>query len=384
MTDRRWLWVVFVIVSVGVTMGCSGRAEKPLAAAPRSRYDCLIIRNLTGKDDVARTRGFPECFSPEQMKGETGGERPAANLEAPLLYTTVRVAVYGMEAERADAAARGALERIAELTAKLNIFDAKSEVSRINREAFRGAAPIDSDVDELLWAAFEVSRLSGGAFDVTVGPLTSLWRKYRAEGKLPPADEVKRARELVGWEKVTVTGTTVSERSRSWPGGAVSVRFAREGMSIDLGGIAKGFAAEEAAKVLRRNGARSAIVACSGDIRVIGSRPGGKPFRIGIHDPRADAHSPERFMFFLSEAAVSTSGNYQQFTMINGRRYSHIIDPKTGQSIEALPSVTVVGPDGTMCDALATAISVLGEEEGMKLIEAVNASKDSGTANERE
>jgi thiamine biosynthesis lipoprotein len=378
--------VVFVMVGVGATTGCSHRADEPAAAAPRSRYDCLIIRNLTGKDDVVSTRGFPECFTPEALEAEPVGVPPAANIEAPLLGTTVRVAVYELDAKRADAAARGALARIDELTMKLNIFDPKSEVSRINREAWRAAAPIDSDVERLLSASFEVSRLSSGAFDVTVGPLTSLWRKYRAEGKVPPDDEAKRARELVGWEKVTVTRSTgpstgsgpiSSGPSGSGPSGSGamgegSVRFAREGMSIDLGGIAKGYAAEEAAKMLRWSGVRSAIVACSGDIRVIGSRPGGKSFRIGIDDPRPDAPAPQRFVFFLSDAAVSTSGNYRQFTIIGGRRYSHIINPKTGESIEALPSVTVVGLNGTMCDALATAISVLGEEEGLKLIEAVN------------
>ena len=151
------------------------------------------------------------------------------------------------------------------------------------------------------------------------------------------------------------------------------IRFVREGMSLDFGGIAKGFAADEAAKVLWEHGVRSAIIDCGGDLKLIGTRPGGEPFRVGVDEPRPDATSPLRFVLSLSNTSVVTSGNYRQFTVIDGKCYSHIIDPRTGQSIEALPSVTVVGPDSGMCDALATAISVLGEEEGLKLIDKVNA-----------
>jgi len=367
MSGSKW-WVfcmALVQASVAACLGCSGRASDLSPVPARSRYDCLIIRNLTGKDDVVTSTGFPEYFTPDILEEERPGAPHAASREAQLLGTTVRVAVYDLDARRADAAAQAALARIAELSRKLNIFDPKSDVSRINREAFREAAPIDSDVDRLIRTSFEVSRLSAGAFDVTVGPLTSLWRKYRADGKLPPADEVKRARELVGREKVRL-------------GESPSVYFAREGMSFDFGGIAKGFAAEEAAKVLVRRGVRSAIVTCGGELKLIGSRPGGEPFRVGIDDPRPGAPDSIRFVLLLRSVSVSTSGNYRQFTMIGGRRYSHIIDPRTGESIEALPSVTVVGPDGTMCDALATAVSVLGEAEGLKLIEAVNAGIETG------
>lgn len=329
-------------------------------APVRTRYDCLIIRNLTGRDDVVTSSDFPKVFGLDAAPGEVAQVRPAAAHRKRMLGTTVGIAVYGMPAEAAEAAVDAAFGRIAELSKKLNIFDAESAVSRLNREAHARPVAVDDDLRRLIALSTSVAELSDGAFDATVGPLTAMWRKYRRERKLPPADEIARARALVDYRRATLDA-------------ASHVRFARPGMSFDFGGIAKGFAAMEAAKLLRARGVRSAIIDCGGDLTVIGSRPGGTSFRVGVNDPRPEADAPIRFVIKLDNVSVVTSGNYEQFTMLDGKRYSHIIDPRTGQSIAALPSVTVIGPDSGMCDALATAISVLGEKEGLKLIERVNA-----------
>jgi thiamine biosynthesis lipoprotein len=151
-----------------------------------------------------------------------------------------------------------------------------------------------------------------------------------------------------------------------------TVTFAVKGMSLDLGGIAKGYAAEEAEQTLLKLRVKSAIVACGGEIRCIGSRPGGRPFRIGIQSPTPGGKGGLRYVVDVVNSDVSTSGNYIQFSMIGGKMYSHIIDPRTGMSIEALPSVTVVGPDGTYCDALTKPIIILGEKEGLAFLERAN------------
>ena len=346
-----------VLVVLADILGFLSRGRGPVV---RSRYDCLIMRSLSGKEDVVSSSGFPAYQSAQEALEGVKSMTPAAAREAQLLGTQVRIAAYDMDMDRAEAAVAAGLDRIAQLSAKLNIFDPDSAVSRINRTAHREPVEIDEDVARLLRLSLRVASLSDGAFDVTVGPLTSLWRRYRHEGKLPPVEEVVRARDRVGYRKIEWTD-------------ASAVRFTREGMSLDFGGIAKGFAADEAAVVLWQHGVRSAIIDCGGDLKLIGSRPGGRPFRVGVDEPRLDDPSRLRFVLSLSNMSVVTSGNYRQFTMINGKCYSHIIDPRTGQSIEALPSVTVIGPDSGMCDALATAISVLGEEEGLKLIEKVNA-----------
>ncbi|HUW58287.1 MAG TPA: FAD:protein FMN transferase, partial [Planctomycetota bacterium] len=330
---------------------------------PRTRYDCLIIRNLTGRDDVVASTGFPAYASTAEAPLSGEPPVPAASHQAELLGTQVHVAVYGMHPDRAETAVNAALDRIDQLSRKLNIFDPESDLSRINREAHGPPVRIDRDLHRLVDMSGRVAALSDGAFDATVGPLTALWRTYRRRGEIPPPEEVERARARVDYRKVSVTdGPTLT--------------FTVEGTSFDFGGIAKGFAAEEAGKVLAVHGVRSAVIDCGGDLKLIGSRPGGEPFRVGVDDPTPGTVSSFRFILSLTDTSVVTSGNYRQFTVIDGRRYSHIIDPRTGQSIEALPSVTVIGPDSGMCDALATAISVLGEEEGLKLIEKVNAAED--------
>jgi len=356
-SPRQWTLVALAAVLAAGAVGLLARSKRQ---APRTRYDCLIIRSLTGRDNVVTSRGFPAYYPPDASSGKERSVVPAASREAQLLGTHVRVTVYDTDDERARVAVDAALERIAELSAKLNIFDPASAVSRLNQEAHRAPMAIDDDLARLIAQSQRVARLSGGAFDATVGPLTALWREYRRAGRLPPLEEVKQRTERVDYRLVEL-------------GAPPTVRFAREGMSFDFGGIAKGFAADEAAEVLTRHGVRSAIIDCGGDLKLVGSRPGGEPFRVGVDEPNPDAASPLRFLLHLSDTSVVTSGNYRQFTMIAGRRCSHIIDPRTGESIEALPSVTVIGPNSTLCDALATAISVLGEEDGLELIQRVNA-----------
>ena len=329
------------------------------------RYECLIITNTTDKNDVVVSPGFPTYIRVDQIVAQDPIEPPAAMATADLMWTKVSIAVYGMDQAKAEQAVAAAITRIEELSGKLNNFAPESEVSLINREAGRRAVELDNDVAAILDQSIRVSRLTNGAFDVTVGPLTDLWRKSRAKGVLPPEEEIARARELVGWQKLELSGTAPR-----------TLKFAREGMSLDFGGIAKGFGSEEAAKVLARFGVRSAVIACGGNIKVIGCRPSGKPFRIGIADPahKPTAEEPQRLRFIvpLSDACIDTSGNYVQFDMIKGKRYSHIVDPRTGNSIEALPSVTIVGPDACLCDGLTKGIDVPGVAEGLKLIERVN------------
>jgi thiamine biosynthesis lipoprotein len=354
--SKLLLRAVVLLAGVAFLAGCSSRP----------RYDCLIIKDLTGTGDVVASAGFPTCFSVDDVAAQDKIEPPAAVATADLMWTKVSIAVYGIDPAKGKVAVAAAIARVAELSKKLNNFDPDSEVSVINREAGRRAVEIDGDIAAILDQSIRVSRLTNGTFDVTVGPLTDLWRKSRAKGALPAAEEIGRVRELVGYEKLELTGKNPR-----------SLKFARDGMSLDFGGIAKGFGSEEAAKVLVRFGVRSAVIACGGNIKLIGSRPSGKPFRVGIVDPafKPTPEEPERLRFIvpLSDTCIDTSGNYVQFDMIAGKRYSHIVDPRTGNSIEALPSVTIVGPDACLCDGLTKGIDVPGVAEGLKLIDRVNA-----------
>jgi thiamine biosynthesis lipoprotein len=183
-----------------------------------------------------------------------------------------------------------------------------------------------------------------------------LWRKARRTGELPEKARVAEALALVGTDKLRLDRTTRS------------VALAKPGMQLDLGGIAKGYAADQALAVLGRFGIRSALVAASGDIAVSAPPPGERGWKIDVAPLGSDGPTPPRLL--LRYAAVSTSGDAEQFVEIGGVRYSHIVDPRTGIGVTGRSGVTVVAQDATTSDSLATAISVLGSDEGLRLADA--------------
>jgi FAD:protein FMN transferase len=208
----------------------------------------------------------------------------------------------------------------------------------------------------VLTAAEKVSRQSGGAFDVTVGPLTELWRKVRRRRILPPDAELQAAQAKVGWQQVRLN----PQRQ--------SVEFQLAGMQLDLGGIAKGYAADQALEAMAALGVTIALIDAGGDIVAGDPPPGETAWQIGIaplEDPRG---RPDRFLQ-LANAAVATSGDASQHVEIGGVRFSHIVDPQTGLGLTTHSSVTVIAQDGTTADALASAVSVLGPQRGLELLE---------------
>ncbi|MHC4789125.1 MAG: FAD:protein FMN transferase [Planctomycetota bacterium] len=197
-------------------------------------------------------------------------------------------------------------------------------------------------------------ELSGGAFDVTYAPLRSLWRRAQREGRMPDRAALERALVAVG------SGKLVFE-----DGG---VQFAVEGMEVDLGGIAKGYAIDLAAEALRQAGARAGIVDIGGDLRLFGlPEPGGR-WRISVRRPPGVERD---WVLAVGPCAVATSGEYARGFRIGDRWLSHIVDPRTGRSVERMLSATVVAADAMSADALATAVSVLGEEEGGALVDSL-------------
>ncbi len=353
--------VALVLAGFAFVAGCERAGSRARAGtlAPRARYDCLIIPDAEHVDNVITSSGFPEYVRLDMAKQYDPLPPTATNL-IPAMGTEFTVSVYDLDPATGMAAIHAVAGRLTDLTKKLNLFDENSETSVVNRDAGARAVPIDGDLETMIRYSRKASEFSGGVFDPSVGPLTKLWRAGRNEGRVPPDDDIAKAKALVGFDKVLVAGKP----------GAWTVKFAKPGMSLDFGGIAKGWASEEAAKILRQYGSTSAVI-FSGDARVIGKLPNGSPFRVGITDPRP----PHRMLYIVNvvNACVDTSGFYEQFTMIDGKRYSHIIDPRTGRAIPALASVSVIGPDATWCDALSTTIGILGVEEGLKLIDRINS-----------
>lgn len=250
--------------------------------------------------------------------------------------TLVRITIYSKDA----LPMRAAFARIAELDEKLSDYKPDSELNRLGR-THSEAVKVSEDLFRVLEASLTLSALTDGAFDVTIGPVTHLWRL----GKVPDAAVMAR----VGWKQLVL-----DKKHRT-----VELKVAN--MQLDLGAIAKGYAADEALKILRGLGVKSALVAVSGDIVAGDAPPGTRGWRVGL-EPAGGA-------ILLKNAAVSTSGDSEQVREIGGVRYSHIIDPKTGLGLRSEIAVTVVARRGLDADPIATAVSVLGEERGRAVLE---------------
>lgn len=240
------------------------------------------------------------------------------------------------------------IKRIEHLLSK---YIADSEVSKLNEA---GKLKVGPDLLYVLKRAKEFYLVSNGAFDVTVGPLVDIWKKAIKNNILPQEEDVKKAKQLVGFDKVLI-----DEKEST-------VAFLKEGIKIDLGAIGKGYAVDCAIKKVRDFGIQSCIIAVAGDIYCLGDK-NGEPWQVGIQHPRNKKELLD--ILSLKDQAVSTSGDYQQMFIIGDKRYSHIIDPHTGYPAESkVVSATVLAQDCLTADALATTIFVLGKEEGSDLV----------------
>lgn len=264
---------------------------------------------------------------------------------------------YAPNQAAATDAARAAFRRIKQLNGMLSDYDPDSELMRLSRTSGSGqAVEVSEELLYLLKRSKELWKKSGGAFDVTVGPAVRLWRKARRSGELPDRRELAEARRAVGSQYMKIDPD------------AGTVELMQPGMQLDLGGIAQGYAADEALRILKEHGITRALIDASGDIVVGDPPPGRDAWRIAV-EPLARNEQDTAPVLLLTNAAVTTSGSAYQNVEIDGVRYSHIIDPQTGVGMTAPNSTTVIAPDGTTADSLASAVSVLGPEKGLKLIE---------------
>jgi thiamine biosynthesis lipoprotein len=285
--------------------------------------------------------------------------------EEPHMGTAVRLVLDTSDREAAAGAARAAFARIAELDAALSDYRDSSEVSRLAGASGGPAVPVGADLFTVLARAQDLWRRSGGAFDVTVGPVVRLWRRTLRTGDWPEPARREEALVLVGSEKMHLDAA------------ARTARLERPGMRIDLGAIAKGYAGDEALGVLRRRGVSSALVAVGGDVVASDAPPGEAGWVVEVARDSSieelgagiDPKEARGDQLLLRNAAVSTSGDSEQWIERDGLRYSHILDPRTGIGVTGRRRATVVAPDGITADSLATAACVLGPAEGVALVE---------------
>ena len=274
--------------------------------------------------------------------------------ERPQMGLPFRLVLYATTPALATNAAEAAWSRIAELNTILSDYEPESELSRLSRTGGSGRwIPLGRDLSRVLIAANMLSRDSNGAFDVTVGPEVALWKRARRQRELPSKTAIAEARRLSGW-------TLVELRRRS---GMHEALVARSGMRLDLGAIAKGYALDEAAIVLRQAGIRRFLLAGGGDMVMGDPPPGQTGWRVeaGVFDT---PEAPTRRLLHLANTALATSGDSFQRAEMGGVRYSHIVDPRTGIGMTDHSLVTVICPSAMLADALSTAVSVLGPTGG--------------------
>ncbi|HHY95864.1 MAG TPA: FAD:protein FMN transferase [Firmicutes bacterium] len=335
------------------------------------------------------------------MAACTGGtSRPAAYEETRLLMdTVVRIQACAFDRQQAQQAVTAALDEIARLDHLWNPYLPESEVSRINGQAGQAPVTVSPDTMRVLEVALEVARLSGGAFDPTIGPLVKAWgfahpapgqpAESQPAGSQPtggqPAGAEPGGPHIPGQEDLRRARAAVDYRQLQLDTSASTAFLKQPGMALDLGAIAKGYAVDRAVQVLREHGVEGALVVAGGSVFALGKpseaglsagaglSPITSAWRIAIQHPRRS--DQVLGVIPLRDQAVDTSGDYQRFFEEEGTRYHHILDPHTGYPARLCQSVTVVAPQGVWADALATAIFVLGPEGGLPLLNHVPGSK---------
>ena len=269
--------------------------------------------------------------------------------------TLVTITVVSRSSSDADEVIDKGFHEIERLEKAANFYSPDSEISQINTHAGISAIKVSSDILELLTKARYVSEKTDGAFDLTIGPVISLYDFHKQI--TPDNAAIIKNLTLVNFRDIVIN------RDQS------TVFLRRKGMLIDSGGIMKGYAASKAAGVLKKHGVNSGIVAVAGDISTFGLKPDGSPWRVGIRDPRAQGKDEVMAALPLRDMSMSTSGDYERFFIMNGRRFHHLISPKTGYPSGECRSVSIIATDGAFADAFATGIFMLGPETGVKILE---------------
>lgn len=252
-----------------------------------------------------------------------------------------------------------AVEEIKRIEKLLTTFNESSQTNQINQQAGVAAVKVDKEVFELIERSIRISKVTDGAFDITYGSIDKkLWNFDQTMTTLPSVNEAKSMVRLINYKNI------ILNKKES------TVMLKETGMRLGFGGIGKGYAAEMAKALLIKQGVKSGIVNASGDLTTWGNQPNGKPWTIGIVDPD---HKKQPFSYLdVTNMAVATSGNYEKYVMIDGVKYSHTINPKTGLPITGIKSVTIISPNAEIADAMATPVTIMGIKAGLNMINQIN------------
>ena len=272
-----------------------------------------------------------------------------------LMGSSFEITVVALDEDFAKESLAIAKKEIIRIENLISSWDQKSETSRINKNAGIGAVEVSKELFDLIFRAQQISKLSSGAFDLTFAAIDKLWNFDGRESEMPNPDALKASVFNIGYQLIELDKESLT------------VFLPKKGMKIGFGAIGKGYAADSAKQLLVERGVLGGIINASGDMNTWGTKPDGSSWTIGIVNPM---NNKKVFSWFsLEHNAVVTSGDYEKFTQINGRRYSHIIDPRTGIPSQGIVSCTIFAGKAELADAIATAIFVMGVESGLFLID---------------
>ena len=267
------------------------------------------------------------------------------------MYTVVSITVVSRSEDQAQKAINASFDELDRLAALLNFYSDTSEISMINRQAGEKPVKVSRDTLDIIEKAVYVSEMTAGAFDITVGPLVKLWDIQKKI--IPDKESIKEKLKLVGYKNIVIDKT------------ASTVFIKQKGAQIDLGGIIKGYAVDKVVAVLHKNGITSGVVAVGGEIRLLGMKPDGTSWEVGVQNPRPKDSDDQVFATLqLSNKALSTSGDYIRYFEKNGVRYHHLLNPKTGYPSPQCGSATIIADDNTTTDGFSK-LFILGPEKGL-------------------
>ncbi len=275
-----------------------------------------------------------------------------------IMGTEVTITVVAENDREGEAAIDAGMAELRRLDAMLSLYKDTSEITQVNLAAGKHPVRVSPEMIEVVEDAVRVSRLSGGVFDVTIGPLVVLWQMRLKKGTIPTDREIANIRPLVNYRNIVI------DKKHS------TIFLRKPGMIMDLGGM-KGYTADRVAGLFRKIGVNNAVIAVAGDIWVMGRREDGKPWRIGVQHPRE--HDKTLAVLDLSDKYISTSGDYERFVIREKKRYHHIIDPRTGKPSKGVISATLIGDKGALVDPLTKAPFILGPEEGLRIVKKAGA-----------
>jgi thiamine biosynthesis lipoprotein len=272
-----------------------------------------------------------------------------------LMGNRFTISVVDDDAKWAEKQIDEAIAEVSRIEKLLTTFNNVSQTNQINENAGIRPVNVDKEVFDLIQRSLRISALTDGAFDISYGSFDKhFWNFDKEMTSLPDAEAAKESVKLINYQNIILDAQNLT------------VFLKEKGMRIGFGGIGKGYAAERAKQLLIKNGVKSGIVNAAGDLTTWGNQPNAKPWTIAIADPNAQNKA---FSYInISDVAIATSGNYEKFVIIDGKKYSHTIDPKTGFPVFGIKSVTIICPNAELADAMATPISVLGVDAGLGLI----------------